>query len=513
MRTVTLPFAFPLESAEILRRRSRILTRLCAQDEGFCAIPVQGIGEETLSGMLRLYDDIFLDGYLSRVMRCLRVTLSARLTSSAGKFLCTRGAFKQIKSAEIRMSGDFLTRLDEGPFQLNGLSVATPQEGEDGVTWPELGTVRGERLLEVSCGVATVDLPARVRSLSQEMLYAVRMAIANTLTEFSEISYVNVLIGGREEGLDLGATLPVGTFTRVDDLDVGARYSRLYEQRQSSSGVTLLTTLYFPAADSALLLPEVRSIAYAQVSPIEYLYTLLGELGKGASLALCAQDVPAPMDYIEEMPEIVRTEDGYLAIELRLSEALGPALEAAGIAQETYMAMLTDTLMGFVPGVEGLRVLIGGETAASLLTRSDFEGCVGAPATLYVMDGEGLSRVQRVLPQALANDARTRLAALMRLGEEELFALPDGLTQEDILAVHMGDETIAVNLSARFGDALAGLAHAQERAAVYAMVNTLTEGARASRVAFFFEGEQVQTLAGGLEMRGTFLRNPGMVVN
>ena len=26
------------------------------------------------------------------------------------------------------MSGDFLTRLDEGPFQLNGLSVATPQE-------------------------------------------------------------------------------------------------------------------------------------------------------------------------------------------------------------------------------------------------------------------------------------------------------------------------------------------------------------------------------------------------
>ncbi|MGN0774519.1 MAG: hypothetical protein ACI4MP_12110 [Candidatus Ventricola sp.] len=128
MRTATLPFAFPLESAEILRRRSRILTRLCAQDEGFCAIPVQGIGEEALGSMLRLYDDIFLDGCLSRAMRCLHVTLSPRLTSSAGKFLCTRGAFKQIKSAEIRMSGDFLTRLDEGPFQLNGLSVATPQE-------------------------------------------------------------------------------------------------------------------------------------------------------------------------------------------------------------------------------------------------------------------------------------------------------------------------------------------------------------------------------------------------
>lgn len=391
--------------------------------------------------------------------------------------------------------------------------LAGPEAGEDGAAWPDLGTVRGERLLEVSCGVATVDLPARVRTLSQEMLYAVRMAIANTLTEFSEISYVNVLIGGREEGLDLGATLPVGTITRVDDLDVGARYSRLHEQRLSPGGVTLLTTLYFPAAQGGLLLPEVRSIAYAQVSPIEYLYTLLEELGKGAGLTLCAQDVPAPMDYIEEMPEIVRTEDGYLAVELRMSDALETALDAAGLTLDTYMAMLTDTLMGFVPGVEGLRVMIGGRTAADLTTRSDFEGCVGAPVTLYVMDGTGLLRVQRVLPQALADDARARLGALMELGEEELFALPDGLTQEDILAVHAGEETIAVNLSGRFRDALAALAPAQERAAVYAMVNTLTEGTRASRVAFFFEGEQVQTLAGGLEMRGTFLRNPGMVVD
>lgn len=390
--------------------------------------------------------------------------------------------------------------------------LAGPEAGETSAAWPDLGAVRGERLLEVSCGVATVDLPARVRTLSPEMLYAVRMAIANTLTEFSEISYVNVLIGGREEGLDLGATLPVSTITRVDDLDVGARYSRLYEQRLSSGGVTLLTTLYFPAAQGGLLLPEVRSIAYAQVSPIEYLYTLLGELGKGAGLALCAQSVPAPMDYIEEMPEIVRTEDGYLAIELRMSDALKTALDADGLTLDTYMAMLTDTLMGLVPGVEGLRVMIGGRTAAELATRSDFEGCVGAPATLYVMDGTGLSRVQRVLPQAQADDARARLTALMAL-EEELFALPDGLTQEDILAVYAGDETIAVNLSSRFRDALAALAPAQERAAVYAMVNTLTEGTRASRVAFFFEGEQVQTLAGGLEMRGTFLRNPGMVVN
>ncbi|MED9821329.1 MAG: GerMN domain-containing protein [Christensenellales bacterium] len=385
-----------------------------------------------------------------------------------------------------------------------------PQEGEKGVSWPDLGAVRGERLLEVSCGVAMVDLPARVRTLSQEMLYAVRMAIANTLTEFSEISYVNVLIGGREEGLDLGATLPVGTLTRVEDLDVRARYARLHEQRLSQSGVTLLTTLYFPAAEGELLVPEVRNIAYARVSPIEYLYTLLTEMGKGAGLLLCAQGVPAPMDFIEEMPEIVRTEDGYMAIELQFSAALMGAIDEAGLTRETYMAMLTDTLMGFVPGVEGLKVTVGGEVVSPLLTRRDFAGCIGAPTTLYVAEGSQLRRVQRVLPQNKADDARTRLETLMAL---ENSALPKGLTQEDVLAVYAGAQTIAVNLSARFRDALAGMTPEQERTAVYAMVNTLTEGVQAERTAFFFEGEQVQTLAGGLELRGEFVRNPGMVVD
>ena len=123
---------------------------------------------------------------------------------------------------------------------------------------------------------------------------------------------------------------------------------------------------------------------------------------------------------------------------------------------------------------------------------------------LFTLDRNYLPPLRVMLVSLLMNNP----------GEEfHIYLAGDGLTQEDILAVHAGEETIAVNLSGRFRDALAALAPAQERAAVYAMVNTLTGGTRASRVAFFFEGGQVQTLAGELEMRGTFLRNPGMVVN
>ena len=89
--------------------------------------------------------------------------------------------------------------------------------------------------------------------------------------------------------------------------------------------------------------------------------------------------------------------------------------------------------------------------------------------------------------------------------------LDHGLTAEDILAVHVDERRIMVNLSAAYGRQIAALTEQQECLVVYAMVNTLTESG-VQRAAFFVEGKQVASLAGGLEMRGEFLRNPGMVV-
>ena len=121
-----IPFAFPLEQKVIAHRRAIILSRLLAADEAFCGIPVRGISQSSLEMMLSLYEEMFLEHCL-RPLR-LSLTLSSRLTSSAGKFVFVRGPFGRIKHAEIRLSSDFLTRLDQGPFELNGLSVATPQE-------------------------------------------------------------------------------------------------------------------------------------------------------------------------------------------------------------------------------------------------------------------------------------------------------------------------------------------------------------------------------------------------
>ena len=126
--TRPLPFVFPLPPEEIRHRRAAILASLCSLDEGFCSIPVRSVRAATLEEMLRQYDERFLAGFLRASFGTLRVTLSSRLTSAAGKFVYARSASKRLDNAEIRMSSDFLFRLSEGPFSLNGLSVATPQE-------------------------------------------------------------------------------------------------------------------------------------------------------------------------------------------------------------------------------------------------------------------------------------------------------------------------------------------------------------------------------------------------
>lgn len=122
-----LPFPFPLRPEDVHKRRARILAALCAEDAGFADMPVSSLDRGTPQAMLRLYDALFTGGFLGRAYRELRVTLSSRLLSSAGKFVYAAGE-RHVDRAEIRMSSDFLFRLSGGPYLLNGLSVATPQE-------------------------------------------------------------------------------------------------------------------------------------------------------------------------------------------------------------------------------------------------------------------------------------------------------------------------------------------------------------------------------------------------
>ena len=399
--------------------------------------------------------------------------------------------------------------------------------GRTDALWPMSGEGKAPTL-SVSAGIATVNLPARYRALEPQTLFAVRQAVANTLGGLSGIAYVNVLIGGREEGLDLGATTPVGTLTRMDDLDVQGRYNRLDDQRLSGAGYTRLTTLFFPSADGQMLLPLVRTLAYdAGAAAIDCLYTVLEALGSVSADEWLMQHVPEPMGYISEMPEIVRMpETGEQAIEIRFSGELTQALAEQKMPLGTYMGMLTRTLMGVVPGVDGVHVLIDGQAVTTLeadqtpdgealsfknelMQSDDFLSWIGAPVVVY--DGAEqsgkLTRARCVMRESEQNQPHALLETLLARWNE------DAVSPADILAVSVEAENVVVNLSGRFAAWLQTLTEDAARETVYAMVNTLTQGRNQQGVIFFFDGVQIDELSGGLCMRGRLTRNPGMVVD
>ena len=398
--------------------------------------------------------------------------------------------------------------------------LAGAKLGRTDASWPMSGEGRAPTL-SVSAGIATVNLPAKYRALEPQTLFAVRQAVADTLGSLSGVTSVNVLVGGREEGLDLGATTPVGTLTRAADLDVRALYNRLDDQRLAGTGYTRLMTLYVPTADGRWLLPAVRTVAFsAGAAPIDCLYAALEQLGSMAPDSTTAQDMPAPMDYIEEMPDILK-EGSETVIEIRFNGELTQALADSGLTPGIYAGMLTHTLMGIVPGADGIRLIVEGkeiggfasedmpsgqamQLEGSLAVYADFAGMIGAPVTLYRGNGEGgLIRSTAVLASSEAENPRAVLEAWME---------QNGYAKSDVLAVSTEEKNVIVHLSASLGKALEGMDDVQVRTAVYAMVNTLTQGRAQQGVIFFFDGKQLGELAGGLSMRGRLVRNPGMVV-
>ena len=86
------PFSFPLPDHDVQRLRARILTTLCAADEGFCAIPVASVRRQTLAQMLDLYDSLFFSGFLGRAYGEIDVTIDLPAADQLGGqiFVCAR---------------------------------------------------------------------------------------------------------------------------------------------------------------------------------------------------------------------------------------------------------------------------------------------------------------------------------------------------------------------------------------------------------------------------------------
>ena len=88
--------------------------------------------------------------------------------------------------------------------------------------------------------------------------------------------------------------------------------------------------------------------------------------------------------------------------------------------------------------------------------------------------------------------------------------LPATVREDDILGIAAEGDTLLVNLSESFRAEIQEQGPEAETLICYSLVNTLCRNTGMKRVRFFFEGEQVETVAGTIYWAGEFMYNIGL---
>ena len=121
------PFPCPLPADDALARRAAGKSAVLDAFPQLGHIPVSKLPADALPRLLYLYDQAFFQGLFADRLPGLHLAATSRMTRCAGKFCVTQERGHD-PVTEIRMSSDFLFRLREGPFTVNGLSAADPLE-------------------------------------------------------------------------------------------------------------------------------------------------------------------------------------------------------------------------------------------------------------------------------------------------------------------------------------------------------------------------------------------------
>ncbi|GHU69458.1 hypothetical protein AGMMS49992_00170 [Clostridia bacterium] len=430
----------------------------------------------------------------------------------------------------------------------------------------QLSLMSGTGSVERSGGIVFVNLNSTMWLLEPSEKSVARMALTYTLTELPGVNYVGILVNGRDDAIDAGGSVPYGLHKRSISEDIETYLNGLETSLAAeTNGLTRDVALYFASTDGLRILPETRGVTIPSGPRDELrerlVKVLLTELSKGSLIRQTQTRSLLNPDYMVGEPRIVTpTGSADTLLQLSFRSELYDYLTINGGTPYLFFASLTETLTGFVPGLDGLIAQVGGETVTEIrapddrtlhlrngrMTRADFAGSVADLGLLYFPreDGTGLTAIERAIEQNLADDPRTLLKLLLagpRRYDPDAKLLPalpasDGtpsaFADADLLGVSIESGEALVNLSEDIASACAELTAAQARGFIFSVVNTLTGLRGVNKVRFFVEGQardlfyqsesgsaadaRPADLSGGMDAGvsslGEFYRQPGLIV-
>lgn len=422
----------------------------------------------------------------------------------------------------------------------------------DGVAQPLGGSVKlqlyGANPVEISRDVATVNLSASALQLDSKDYYMVCQAIANTLTEISDIHYVNVQVVDKQMGLDIASSLATGCFQRSVGTDVGARYEQIVTQRvmagqsEEEKRLSAVVTLYFPLTGGDGVMCESRSVTFENQRASDMVSELIRQLSLGSGEIYGAPPLKGLDGMLNGAPIVGDMRDtGGRVVTLRFNEELDDWLNENGISRASLIASLCYTVTSFLPNVSGVVTFIGEELVdgvklnkalgnafpaeamlfeAGLCQRRQFSGFLMDDCTLYFADPSGedrLIRTKRPVPYHQAASPRYLLLQLMRgpVSFDTTAGAPlftgSRLIDADIMGLALSGSTLLVNLSDRFQGLGADMTPEKERLLAYALTNTLLENGAAVKARYYQSGKEPLSLTGEISWAGDFIPIKGLV--
>ena len=391
--------------------------------------------------------------------------------------------------------------------------------------------------MEISRGICTVNFSSSALQLEHDDYYKLSVALSTTLCALDDIRYVNVLVMGQSKALEYAGRLPMGTLTGHADENLDVLWEQVEARRTPARGdpaktpLNIQATIYYPLPGGVGVSCEGKRIISEGQTPSQLATTLLNAMSEVVRTNdKSAEDIPALWEYMVHEPVGNPMEQGGNLITVSFREDIGELIEAWGTDITCLEAAITLTLTTFVPDTAAVSIRIGDEPVTKidsgrfrigtilggLMRRSMFSSFLTGNATVFFEKDGRLAPVEKPVDREFADSPRVQLGALMQGPDSRDKAngytspLPEGIREDDLIGSAPEGDTMVVNLSGHFREEIAAMGPEKEMLLCYALVNTICENNGMKRVCFFFEGEQVEEIAGEIYWAGEFMYNPDL---
>lgn len=386
------------------------------------------------------------------------------------------------------------------------------------MTFIPSGTQIGD--IEYADGIATVQLSVEALNVQDETDTLMMIAcLTNTLLSIPDVTGMNILIAGRAVSI---CELPVGVKTEAYS-GIAATYAQMNTENsyflvQFTGTIERDAVLYFPSKNGDWLISEIHQIDF---NSTDYASALIRALRSGSeTIDSAIPPLPEDLDLLISNPTTEISKTGERVLTLDLSSKLRNYLAMTDLEEWKAIASIVLTVTSFVPDIDAIRITLDGVPLSgcqigekyiafpdNLIHRNDFTDRIGGAFTAYLPNEDGtLLTTEGVLSMAQSQSPQCVLGELLALSEATGHsAFPDGVSESDILGVSVDDSVCTVNLSANFYRQALKSSKTEERAWVYAVVNTLCSFENIQGVRFLIEGRMTESITGAVYLSTVLL--------